>query len=141
MRLGIRSRRPWTLSLLHDRIRFAPRGYRGGQDGARGAFALSDGTRPDPKIQQTLAPEIDLVMDLPGGGGFWSPLDRDPEAVLGDVIDGLVTLESAERSYGVVIRCHTAPEDLVALPDDYVLDRDATSRLRAQMAADRESGC
>ena len=136
MRLGIRSNRPWTLSLLHDRIRFAPRGYRGGHDGAPGRFALSDGRQPDPKIQQILDPDVEILVNLPGGGGFWSPLERDPAAVLGDVIAGIVTLESAQRSYGVVIRCRKAPEDLVAMPDDYVLDVEATKSLRARMSAE-----
>jgi N-methylhydantoinase B len=137
MRLGIRSRRPWTVSLLHDRIRFSPRGYRGGGDGARGAFQLSDGSHPDPKIQQTLAPGVEIVMDLPGGGGFGPPLERDPAAVLADVVEEKVTRESAERVYGVVIHQRTPPGDLVSLPEDYTLDLEATERLRARLSAGR----
>ncbi|MEZ5075934.1 MAG: hydantoinase B/oxoprolinase family protein [Solirubrobacterales bacterium] len=38
-----------------------------------------------------------------GGGGFGDPLDRDPDAVLADVLDGLVGVESAGEQYGVVI--------------------------------------
>jgi N-methylhydantoinase B len=37
------------------------------------------------------------------GGGTGSPLDRDPELVLDDWLDGIVTLEEAEQAYGVVI--------------------------------------
>jgi N-methylhydantoinase B len=133
MRLGIRSTRPWTLSLLHDRIRFAPRGYLGGHDGTRGTFALSDGSRPDPKIQQALAPDVELLMELPGGGGFGPPLERDPARVLRDVVDGIVSLDEAERSYGVVIRC-LAADDLVLLPEDYAIDEAATRTLRAKMS-------
>jgi N-methylhydantoinase B len=39
-----------------------------------------------------------------GGGGFSSPLERDPNQVLVDVRRGYVSLESARRDYGVVIR-------------------------------------
>jgi N-methylhydantoinase B len=39
-----------------------------------------------------------------GGGGFFSALERDPERVLADVRAGYVSLESAERDYGVIIR-------------------------------------
>jgi N-methylhydantoinase B len=131
MRLGIRSRAPWTVSGLFDRLRFAPRGYRGGADGARGEFVLSDGTCPDPKIQQVLSPATELVLRLPGGGGFWSPLERDLEAVLADVVGGYVSIEAAERDYGVVIRCRHAPEETVRLADDYELDREASERLRS----------
>jgi N-methylhydantoinase B len=37
-----------------------------------------------------------------GGGGFGEPLERDPELVRTDLVDGYVTLEAAERDYGVV---------------------------------------
>jgi N-methylhydantoinase B len=38
-----------------------------------------------------------------GGGGFGDPLDRDPEAVLKDVLNRYVSVEAAERIYGVVV--------------------------------------
>lgn len=39
----------------------------------------------------------------PGGGGYGDPLDRDPEAVLADVLNGAVSLAGARRYYGVAI--------------------------------------
>ena len=39
----------------------------------------------------------------PSGGGYGDPLERDPEAVRQDVIDGIVSPETAERDYGVVV--------------------------------------
>jgi N-methylhydantoinase B len=39
-----------------------------------------------------------------GGGGLGDPLDRDPVAVLNDVIDGYVTAARARIDYGVVIQ-------------------------------------
>jgi hypothetical protein len=39
-----------------------------------------------------------------GGGGLDDPLARDPEAVLRDITLGAVSLEWAERGYGVVVR-------------------------------------
>jgi N-methylhydantoinase B len=41
------------------------------------------------------------VLELPGGGGFFDPLAREPEAVAGDVAEGLVSPGAAERDYGV----------------------------------------
>ena len=38
-----------------------------------------------------------------GGGGYGSPLDRDPAAVLEDVLDGKVTFAAARDLYGVVL--------------------------------------
>lgn len=39
-----------------------------------------------------------------GGGGWGDPLDRPPERVLEDVLDEYVSVEAAERDYGVVLR-------------------------------------
>ena len=40
----------------------------------------------------------------PSAGGYGSAFERDPDAVLDDVLDGIVSVESAESDYGVVIR-------------------------------------
>ena len=40
---------------------------------------------------------------LPGGGGYGNPLERDPNLVLEDVVNGIVSLEKARTEYGVVI--------------------------------------
>jgi N-methylhydantoinase B len=138
MRIGIRSKKPWTIAALFDRIRFSPAGYCGGKPGARGEFVLSDGSRPDPKIQQTLAPDIEVRMRLPGGGGFWSPLERNPDDVLRDVVEGKVSIGAAEVEYGVIVTCRASNDDVIRLPGDYELDRAATAALRARMLAQRE---
>lgn len=39
----------------------------------------------------------------PAGGGYGDPAARDPQAVLADVLDGLVSAEAAARDYGVVL--------------------------------------
>jgi N-methylhydantoinase B len=65
-----------------------------------------------------------------GAGGWGDPLDRDPERVLIDVRDGLVTIAGAERDYAVVVT-GDPDED----PEGLVLDRDATTRLRAERRA------
>src|SRR6185503_7486165 len=41
-----------------------------------------------------------IVYDYGGGGGWGDPLDRDPQAVLDDVLDEYVSLGGAERDYG-----------------------------------------
>ena len=55
---------------------------------------------------------------------------RDPEAVLEDVILGYVTLEGAERDYGVKISCSKRPDERISLPEHYALDLAATQALR-----------
>jgi N-methylhydantoinase B len=51
-----------------------------------------------------LEPGDGYITETGGGGGFWSPLERDPERVLADVRAGYISVESAERDYGVVVR-------------------------------------
>ena len=44
-----------------------------------------------------------IEIAVPNSGGYGDPLERDPELVLSDVLDGFTTAELAERDYGVVI--------------------------------------
>lgn len=61
---------------------------------------------------------------MPNSGGYGDPLERAPELVLSDVLDGFTTAELAERDYGVVLD----------LPRRAV-DVEATRRRREQMRA------
>lgn len=65
-----------------------------------------------------------------GGGGWGSPLQRDPERVCRDVRDEYVTIDGAYRDYGVVITGdpHHDPENLK-------IDHEATAKRRAELAA------
>jgi N-methylhydantoinase B len=53
-----------------------------------------------------------------GGGGWGNPLERDPEMVQQDVMNGFISVKSAEEKYGVIIR-------------DGKIDQNATDTLRA----------
>jgi len=39
----------------------------------------------------------------PAGGGYGNALERDPAKVADDVLDGVISVETARRDYGVVI--------------------------------------
>ncbi len=66
-----------------------------------------------------------------GGGGYGDPLERDPAAVLEDVIDDYVSVERAAKDYGVVIR-PVDPEMLA-----YEIDEAETAKARASIRASR----
>jgi N-methylhydantoinase B len=68
-----------------------------------------------------LKPGDSVTIDAAGGGGHGNPLDRDPELVENDVLEGYVSLEKAKEDYGVVID-----------PETMKVDREATKRLRTQ---------
>ncbi len=57
-----------------------------------------------PTAQDAVDQHTGLVMaSSQGGGGLGDPLDRNPQAVLSDWSEGLVTAAGALRDYGVVI--------------------------------------
>ncbi|MFZ1152186.1 MAG: hydantoinase B/oxoprolinase family protein, partial [Xanthobacteraceae bacterium] len=72
-----------------------------------------------PKGRQTVPPRDAICLQLPGGGGFGDPRERDPQRVREDMLDGLITAEQARRDYGVAIDASGA------------IDVAATERLRA----------
>ena len=57
-----------------------------------------------------------------GGGGYGDPLERDPTAVLDDVLDDKIDIGMAREVYGVAILSGTAE-----------VDTNATCRLRAEL--------
>ena len=63
----------------------------------------------------------EILQNNSGGGGGWgNPFDRDPQRVLGDVINELVSLKSAREDYGVAIHV-----------DSLQIDEAATAALRS----------
>lgn len=97
----VRTAEPFIVSSLADRMRYEAEGYEGGKSGAPGGFRTSLGTRPNPKLSISLPAGTTFSLQLPGGGGFYSPAARDPEAVARDVAEGLVSQAAALREYGV----------------------------------------
>ena len=62
---------------------------------------------------------------------------REPEAVLEDVVEGYVSIEGAERDYGVVVRYVGRDDQLIRTPRDYELDVECTERARDQRRPQR----
>ena len=67
-----------------------------------------------------------LRHELAGPGGWGDPLDRDPDAVMRDVRNEIVSRERAEACYGVVIA-----------PTGWTVDTTATLTLRARLRTQR----
>ena len=96
-----------VLSVLAERTKIPPWGLFGGKPGAKGEYYLikANGKRVKLKSKCTVKMEKGdiFVVKTPGGGGYGKPFERNPELVLRDVINGLVSPESAQKDYGVVI--------------------------------------
>jgi N-methylhydantoinase B len=82
--------------------------------------------QPNPKATVWVEPETEIVLGLPGGGGFGDPLIRDPELVRADVLDGYVSIEHAREDYGVILESAPTGGDGALR-----VDPPATERLRA----------
>ena len=121
----------WGVSALVDRTRFPATGLEGGKSGAPGEYLVNNTTRPQAKAMTSLAPGDCVQLNPAGGGGYGNPFQRPPELVLDDVINGYVSLEAAEREYGVVVRYLGSQEQLVRLPGLYAIDEAATAALRS----------
>lgn len=129
--VGYRGDMSWAVSALADRTHFPATGLEGGKSGAAGEFIVNEDVYPQPKALVALKPDDYVHLNLPGGGGYADPLQRSVERVLNDVINGYVSLEAAEREYGVVIRYVGQQDQLVRLPASYVIDEAATAVRRA----------
>jgi N-methylhydantoinase B len=120
----------WQVSCVVDRCRYEAPGLLGGRAGAMGELYLESGERPNPKTLLDLQPGDVLHLNMPGGGGYGDPLDRNPERVRQDVVAGYVTPAAAAEQYGVVVRFTGDPGDLVRMPGDWVIDEASTTELR-----------
>ncbi len=114
---------PATVTLRGlQRYQFRAWGVTGGRSGSLGTIVINPGAENERRLGAITVLEFKegdrLAVASPGGGGFGSPLRRDPEMVASDVAEGLLTDEEALLDYGVVLR-------------DGKPDRDATLRLRS----------
>jgi len=93
---------PVNLGIQAGRHLLPPEGLFGGKPGAKAQF-LVNGVPGNPFGLTQLKPGDVVTIDAAGGGGYGDPLERDPEMVERDVLEGYVTLERAREDYGVVL--------------------------------------
>lgn len=126
-----------VMSYCCDRSRSVTWGINGGLPSIPHGVWLNRGTAEEAflgSVFSSVAVQAGATFERPsaGGGGLGDPLDRAPEAVLEDVIDGYVTVAGGARDYGVVI----TPIDPEI--DEYEIDHTATTALRAEIRAARK---
>jgi N-methylhydantoinase B len=118
-----------SFTVHDDRALISPWGLGGGLAGGRSAKTLirADGSvveLPSKVDAHPVEAGDQLIFRTAGSGGWGDPLKRPAELVVRDVRRDLVSPESAEREYGVVITGGS-------------VDRQATEQLRARLAAER----
>jgi N-methylhydantoinase B len=118
------------VTLRQERHRTQPWGLLGGLPAPRCRSTLrrksGDVVELEAKGIITIRAGDVLTMWMTGGGGYGSPLAREPRAVLDDVLDRRVSATAARAVYGVVLR------------DDETIDPVATQALREDRRVVRE---
>ena len=131
----VRLRSPGSVQSAMERTICAPWGLHGGKDALPNRFSVvrKDGSGqrlPTGKTAGHVALQAGdgFLVEVGGGGGFWDPLERDPEHVLADARSGYVSLDAARRDYGVIIYQQGRR---------FELDLEATAALRQQRASEQ----
>ena len=117
VRIARRGVGPWAVSAMIDRTGHAAPGASGGVAGARGVFAVSSDPAARPKQLASIAPEGQVLLALPGGGGYGAPSSREAKRVLADVVNGYVSPEQARERHGLIVEYVGDPSDLVKAPE------------------------
>ena len=105
--------------------RYRPWGFLGGGEGMPAKLDLFVPGSNDARALPSKVPYMGIGKDGrfvcygPAGGGYGNALERDPARVADDVLDGVITVETALKDYGVVVSAKG------------VVDQAATARQRA----------
>jgi N-methylhydantoinase B len=129
----IRMRKDAHFMSIADRSILACWGVKGGRAGRPFEVTIDPGG-PDERTIDALAdaepvPAGTVIrIRTTGGGGWGDPLDRDPAAVVRDVLWGKVSRPAAAQEYGVVV---------TGSQDEPEFDARATEQLRARARVER----
>lgn len=99
--------------------RYPLKGFAGGADAVGNIVILDYGGVKEEKVVVSKEnywqqPGEIIYSRKQGGGGWGDPFDRDPQLVLRDVLDELVSPERARADYGVVIDMDAGAVDVAA---------------------------
>ena len=103
------------------RTRFPAPGLAGGHPGSAGRVRAASGSPLEAKIRRFLPAGEVVTIEIPGGGGFGPPAERDPERVKEDVREGYVSERAAREVYRLEI------EEKSRAPDAYDVGVDPES--------------
>ncbi len=100
-----------TLTIRPDLMKYPAEGLRGGHRGSAGDVVMN-GERMHRFVPHQFKQGDEVILRVPGGGGYGPPAERQREAVLQDVALGLVSPAQAQAVYGVPLE--QAEDELAA---------------------------
>jgi N-methylhydantoinase B len=108
LRRDVRVQSPAVLSISSDTELVPPPGTHGGEAGFAGRKVINLGTNREKRVNGKAANVAldsgDVISFItPGSGGFGPAVERDPQLVLLDVLDGKVSATAAREQYCVVL--------------------------------------
>jgi N-methylhydantoinase B len=112
---------PVNLGIQAGRYLYPAEGLFDGKCGTK-AQLLINGIPGNSYGLTQLKPGDTITIDAPGGGGYGNPLEREPDMVLTDIIEGYVSVERAKTDYGVVVN-----------PEKDAVNMKETERLRRRL--------
>lgn len=93
----------------------SPQGLFGGGNAQPGRYTIhrKDGSTDDIDVGDFFELKAGDITEqyIQGGAGFGKPMERDPERVLKDIYNGIISVERAKEIYGVVIEPETLKID------------------------------
>ena len=109
-----------TFTILADRDKAGPRGLFGGERGSKSVYALIKNNVEQHLSSKTtlqLKPGDVISYRTSGGGGYGQAFNRDPEAILNDVLQGKISTNRARKHYGVEINLSSQQVDMTITED------------------------
>ena len=99
--IASREAAPFLISAAtFDRLHHPAQGRDGGRPGRNGAARRGSGEPLGDKGLHAIRPGDSVVLELPGGGGFGDPRQRDRQRLEADLQSGVVSPAGARADYG-----------------------------------------
>ena len=97
MVVGNREKAEFAIFGTFDRVKNPARGRDGGKPGATGSLTLTSGKKLKGMGRQVIPMGEELIIEMPGGGGYGNPKSRDRKKIMEDIRAGLISEDKVKE--------------------------------------------
>ena len=97
MVVGNREKAEFAIFGTFDRVKNPARGRDGGKPGATGSLTLTSGKKLKGMGRQVIPMGEELIIEMPGGGGYGNPKSRDRKKIREDIRAGLISEDNVKE--------------------------------------------